>query len=366
MRSNLLNSKIQKPLISSDFIFRKHLVERLNDSQKKLLVLHATVGYGKTVVLAHYARQSQQYCAWYHLNDTDNDTAVFMQYLSASLEKSVDRFGFDPDAYASLRHEGESVQVMARDFIAQLEEALAASGKGVVVILDNFQVIENEEIHQIIQMILDNTSARVRLILATRGSAPPFYSRYSLQGAAGMVEQKDLCFTEDDVQALLARFLPSHDHGGLARVICEKAEGWPAGVMFASLYLKKKHYRSAETGLDEFYTRSAVNTYFMHEIFKKLPYGIQTFLTQTSALEFLSSEVCNTVLQIENAQSIFAYLERENLFITKVGQSDRVFRYHALFKEFLATQLCAESRREILSRAAEFHLHAPNKEQVLK
>jgi two-component SAPR family response regulator len=365
MKSHLVDSKIQKPWVSSaNFIFREGLVERLKDRQKKLLVLHATVGYGKTVLLTHYAQGTPENCSWYHLSDTDNDIAVFMQYLSTSLKRSLPDFDFDPEAYAPLLQEKEAVKTMAHDFVAQLEKAVRLPPEDLVVIFDDFQAIENEEIHQIIQLIL--ATAKIRLILATKGSIPPFYFRYFLEGTAELITQKDLCFAEEEVQALMERFLGKETPNSLAGAIWEKAEGWPAGVMFANLYLKQKRQWSKEIELDAIYAKSAVNTYFMHEIFKKLPYEIQIFLTRTSPLEFLSSEVCNAVLQIDNAQSIFDYLERENLFIIKVGQSDGEFRYHSLFKDFLAAQLRRETRQEILDRAAEFYLHTSNKEQAVE
>lgn len=367
MRKNLVDSKIQKPWVSSPgFIFRKGLVERLQDRQKKLLVLHATVGYGKTVLLTHYAQTAPGSCAWYHLSDMDNDIAVFMQYLCSSIRKCLPDFDFDPDAFTPFLQEKEAIKMMAHDFVARMEQATCSASQELVLIFDDFQAIENEEIQQVIQLILSNTSENIRLILATKGSMPPFYFRYFLQGLADQITQKDLCFAEEEVQALTQQVLGEKDCSKLAGAIWKKAEGWPAGVMFANLYLKQKRQWSKEAELDAVYAKSAVNTYFMFEIFKKLPYRIQLFLTNTSPLEFLNSDVCNAVLRIDNAQSILDYLERENLFVIKVGQSERVFRYHSLFKDFLEAQLREETRRDILNRAAEYYLHTNNKEQAVE
>lgn len=368
MRKNLVDSKIQKPSVySPNFIFREGLVERLGDRQKHLLVLHATVGYGKTVLLTHYAQETPDTCAWYHLNDTDNDIAVFMQYLCSSVKKCLPDFDFDPDVFTPFLQEREAVKTMAHIFVARMEEAVRSASQDLILIFDDFQAIEeNEEIQQIIQLILNNTTEKIRLILATKGSLPPFYFRYFLQDSADLITQRDLCFAEEEVQALTQRVLGEKDCSELAGAIWEKAEGWPAGVMFANLYLKQQRQWSKDPELDTVYAKSAVNTYFMFEIFKKLPYRIQQFLTYTSPLEFLNSDVCNDVLRIDNAQSILDYLERENLFVIKVGQSERTFRYHSLFKDFLTTQLREEIRRDILNRAAEHYLHTENKEQAVE
>ena len=117
-----MESKIQKPSVSSNFIYRERLVERLKNRDKKLLVLHATVGYGKTILLAHYAEKTEESYAWYHLSDTDNDIAVFLQYISAAMKRSVAGFGFDSDAYAPLPQCRETLEGMAYDFVVHLTE----------------------------------------------------------------------------------------------------------------------------------------------------------------------------------------------------------------------------------------------------
>ncbi|MDD4716134.1 MAG: AAA family ATPase [Oscillospiraceae bacterium] len=169
MRKNLVDSKIQKPSVySPNFIFREGLVERLGDRQKHLLVLHATVGYGKTVLLTHYAQETPDTCAWYHLNDTDNDIAVFMQYLCSSVKKCLPDFDFDPDAFTPFLQEREAVKTMAHIFVARMEKAVRSASQDLILIFDDFQAIEeNEEIQQIIQLILNNTTEKIRLILAT-------------------------------------------------------------------------------------------------------------------------------------------------------------------------------------------------------
>ena len=359
-KSSLLEAKIQKPLISSEFVLRERLIERLNDERNRLILLHATVGYGKTVLLTQFARKAEADCVWYHLSDMDNDSMLFMQYISASVKKSIPEFNFDFQSYASLRQE-DAVETVTYDFIGKISAAVGASRRNIVLILDDFQSITNENIHRIIRLIMENTGEALRIMIATKGAVPAFCFRYVLQGTADVITQKELSFTQEEVQALLNVFWDEGDLSGLAETIWRKTEGWPAGVMFAYIYLKQQRggLSSAEAIMSE--QKPALDTYFMHELYKKLPYDIQTFLVKTSILEFLSAELCNVVLHIQDARGVLEYLERENLFINKVGQSERLFRYHSLFKDFLKTMLNKASEQEILTRAAEFYLSTPDK-----
>ncbi|HML36008.1 MAG TPA: BTAD domain-containing putative transcriptional regulator [Bacillota bacterium] len=366
MKRNFVESKIQKPSVSSNFIYRKRLVERLKNRDKQLLILHATVGYGKTILLAHYAEETEESCAWYHLSDTDNDIVVFLQYLSAAIKRGLAGFDFDSDAYAPLLQGRETLESMAYDFVFHLTEAARGSHQRAVIILDDFQTIINEEIHYLLQMILDNSPPEIRMMIATRGGTPPFSMRYVVKGAAEIISQSELSFESEEARRLTESFLGAQDKGVLADSIWEKAEGWPAGIMFANLYMKQKRNWPRQSETKDVYDKSVVDTYLMHEIYKNLPYEIQMFLIKTSPLEFLSADICNEVAGIDNARSLLDCLENENLFVIKVGQAERTFRYHSLFKEFLESQLPEETCRETLKRAAEFCLHGSNKEQAVE
>ncbi len=366
MKRNFVESKIQKPSVSSNFIYRGRLVERLKNRDKKLLVLHATVGYGKTILLAHYAEETEESYAWYHLSDTDNDIVVFLQYISAAMKRSVAGFCFDSDAYAPLPQCRETLEGMAYDFVAHLTEVTHGSRQRAVIILDDFQTIINEEIHYFLQMILDNSPPEIRMLIATKGGLPPFSMRYVVEGRAEIIAQSELSFEPEEARQLAESFLGVQDKGGLADSIWEKAEGWPAGIMFANLYMRQKRHLPQQSDTKDVYDKSAVDTYLMHEIYKNLPYEIQMFLIKTSPLEFLSADICNEVAGIDNARSILDCLESENLFVIKVGQAERTFRYHSLFKEFLEVQLPKETCQETMKRAAEFYLHGSNKEQAVE
>lgn len=366
MKRNFVESKIQKPSVSSNFIYRGRLVERLKNQDKKLLILHATVGYGKTILLAHYAEETEESYAWYHFSDTDNDIFVFLQYISAAMKKCVAGFCFDFDAYAPLPQSRETLESMAYDFVIHLTEVIRSSRQRVVIILDDFQTIINEDIYYFLQIILDNSPSEVRMLIATKGVLPPFSMRYVVEGRADIITQSELSFEPEEARQLVESFLGGQGKGKLAESIWEKAEGWPAGIMFANLYMRQKRYLPLQSDTKDVYDKSVVDTYLMHEIYKNLPYEIQIFLIKTSPLEFLSVDICNEVAGIDNARSILDCLESENLFVIKVGQAERTFRYHSLFKDFLESQLSQETLQETMKRAAEFYLHGSNKEQAVE
>ncbi len=366
MKNSFLDAKIQKPWVSPDFIYRPRLIDRLQDTDKRLIVLHATVGYGKTVLLTHFGENTAQVCAWNNMNISDNDSIIFMQYLSASLNKVLPAFDFDVRTYTASFQAEEILDTALEEFVSRLNEALSTVPYNINLILDDFQAIDNESVFYIIQVLIARSAKNLRILIATKSAVPPFCFRYILEGTADIIKQSDLSFTFEEICSLFRILLQEETNDSLVKTIWHKSEGWPAGVMFAYLHLKQQEGWPANQNSIWTCQKTALDTYFMHELFKKIPYDIQTFLINTSLLEFLNKELCNSVLHIENSQSMLLYLERENLFTSRVGQTDGCFRYHSLFKEFLESMAQPEKRQEILTRAAEFYLKTPEKEAAVE
>src|SRR5947208_12419430 len=85
-QSALLFTKLRPPGPRPDFLPRPRLAERLDEALGRGLVLVcAPAGYGKTSLLAIWARHSQQPVAWLSLDASDNDPARFWRHGVAAL-----------------------------------------------------------------------------------------------------------------------------------------------------------------------------------------------------------------------------------------------------------------------------------------
>lgn len=67
-RQRLLESKVQIPDVQKNFQTRETLLGELCQEKARILVFHATIGYGKTVLMSQYGRLEGHVCAWYHLD----------------------------------------------------------------------------------------------------------------------------------------------------------------------------------------------------------------------------------------------------------------------------------------------------------
>jgi LuxR family maltose regulon positive regulatory protein len=87
MVTPLLATKFYIPPVRPDCVPRPHLIERLNEGlHRKLTLLSAPAGFGKTTLLGEWAQQSAFPVAWVSLDTGDSDPARFWAYLIAALQ----------------------------------------------------------------------------------------------------------------------------------------------------------------------------------------------------------------------------------------------------------------------------------------
>ena len=90
----MLFSKIQIPELQKNLIIRERLLKKLDNLTQPIVILHGTVGYGKTVLMSQYVSLYEIPCAWYHLDTMDNDMRTFLEYLTVALKSIWKDFYF--------------------------------------------------------------------------------------------------------------------------------------------------------------------------------------------------------------------------------------------------------------------------------
>src|SRR5215213_6694410 len=86
-RDVLLATKLHLPRIRPGFVARPRLADRLAPAQAgELTLVCAPAGFGKTALLADWARRGRRPVAWLSLDDADNDPARFWRHAAAALD----------------------------------------------------------------------------------------------------------------------------------------------------------------------------------------------------------------------------------------------------------------------------------------
>ena len=147
-----------------------------------LVLVCAPAGYGKTVLLADWARRGQRPVAWLSLDAGDNDPARFWRHAVAALDRACPGIG---ERVGPLL--GPPAPPSFEALVTALINELAA-GPGtdeVLLVLDDYHLIDSQPVHASVGFLLEHRPPGLRLVLTSRSDPPLALARLRARGAAG-------------------------------------------------------------------------------------------------------------------------------------------------------------------------------------
>lgn len=342
--SILLRTKFLVPRTRPELFPRPRLLEWLDsNADKRLTLLSAPAGYGKTTLLADFINASDSAFAWYTLDAQDSDPTVFLTYLIESL-RSMKR------APASLTHAiGQTAQSLLdsaeasispqRVLTVLVNELAEVIETPWLIVLEDYHYVTSPVVHQLVDFLLENAPNDLRLIISTRVDPPLALARLRARGQLAELRASSLRFREDEVSHWIRSNLPGISNESL-NLLSEKTEGWVAALQIVRSSLSGRDAQDVDAMLSGLSgSQQFVFDYLAEEVFKRLPEDTQEFLLRTSILQQMDSSACDAVANVQNAQSILEALEKQNLFVSSLDSQRRWYRYHYLFREFLLSRL---------------------------
>jgi LuxR family maltose regulon positive regulatory protein len=333
---NLLVTKLYIPLTHKNLVPRPRLVRILDESwqqDRKLILVSASAGYGKTTLVTEWLRGLQIRSAWLSLDEADNDPARFLAYLIAALQQIDRRIGENTRAML------QSPQPLPPEVVlTALINEIANAPTLFILVLDDYHVIEALPIHQQFDFLVEHQPPQMHLVIVTREDPPLPLARLRARGQMVEIRQADLRFLPEECADFLQRVmglnLSLDDIAALER----RTEGWIAGLQLAALsmqgYDDLPGFIEAFTGSSHF-----VLDYLIEEVFERQSAEVQDFLLKTSILDRLTGPLCDAVAGRAGSRFLLDRLEHANLFIFPLDQSHTWYRYHRLFAELLHQRL---------------------------
>jgi ATP/maltotriose-dependent transcriptional regulator MalT len=338
MNSQLLATKLHIPPPIKPLVHRHRLVDFLDRSvpDYKLTLVSAPAGYGKTTLLADWARTSSIQVGWLSLSDEDNDPEGFFRYLLTAwadvqpgvIESPLGLLlgGMMPDTEAVL-----SAFINVADSLHD----------HVAFVLDDYHVITEPQVHTALTFLLDHLPPKLHFLLASRGKPPLPLARYRARNQLLELRASDLGFLLDETSCFLNEKMGLDLTKDEIVPLQTQLEGWIAGLQLVSLGLRRR--LSATDMLVISGRHRFIADYLSEDVLAQLPSDIQRFLLQTSILDRLCGSLCDAVTERQDSQHMLEMLERENLFVVPLDDNRVWFRYHLLFADFLQAEL---NRRE--------------------
>ncbi len=329
MSITLLRTKLFVPPVrpATQRVPRPRLLERLRaGSHCKLTLISAPAGFGKTTLLGEWIANADgpKRVAWLSLDGEDNDPVLFWSYVSAVLQTVIPSLGENPP----------NIEKPVPDLINAIIEA---DPEPFWLILDDFHVITTPQINDDMARLLENLLPQMHLILCGRGDPPWNLARLRAGGEMIELRAEELRFTPQEVSIFL------NDIMGLAlpaesiATLDARTEGWIAGLQLAAISMQGRDAKAFIQALSG--SHQYIMDYLMEEVLEQQPADIRSFLLQTSILERLSADLCDATLASSDSQMILSRLERSNLFLIRLDDERRWYRYHHLFADLLRSRL---------------------------
>ena len=337
------------PPARPDVVDRSELVARLASlSERKLTLLAAPTGYGKTTLLTHWAAAETRPVAWLALGPTDGHPERFWALVGEALAVAC------PDLRPYARaFRGRRVALDRA--IPLLMNAIAESPDQVVLVLDDYHTLSGTGCHDTVALFLEHLPETIRVVIASRFDPPLFLARLRARGELGELRLGDLRFARGEIDELLRRVAGVALEDTDLSLLEGRTEGWPAGVYLAGLSLREAEDSSAFVRAFAGSNRHVVD-YLGEEVLAALRDELRTFLIRTSILDRLSGPLCDAVLERDDSSELLDELAQSLLFLAPLDGRRTWFRCHRLFAELLRFELARtepELTAELHRRASE-------------
>ncbi|MDY7094742.1 MAG: LuxR C-terminal-related transcriptional regulator [Acidobacteriota bacterium] len=339
----VLSTKLFAPMLGGETVGRDRLLQRL-DQATGLIVVSAPAGFGKSTLVGDWLQQRPWPSAWLSLEPADGELRRFLGYLAGALAQLSEAAG------ASLRPLLNAPRLPPPEAaLVPVINALGAQEADTVLVLDDFHVIDNEEVHQLVAHWTHHLPPGFRLVICTRADPPFSLARLRGQGRLTELRARDLRFSPQESSLFLRQAMGLDLHPRLTRALQQRTEGWIAGLQLAALSLRGQE--DAASFVEAFSgSHRYVLDYLTEEVLHRQPPEVLDFLLPVSLLQRFCAELCDAMLERESSHQLLRQMEADNLFLIPLDQNRRWFRFHHLFRELLRQTL--ENRLDPEARAA--------------
>ena len=348
MPAPLLETKLYVPRSRRGLVPRPRLSERLDrGTASKLTLVSAPAGFGKTTLVTEWlaagsgAPATERPAAWLSLDRADNDPASFWTYVIAALRTVASGVG---ESALTLLQAPQPPPI--ETVLTALLNDLGATAGDIVLVLDDYHVIDASEVQGGMAFLLDHLPPWLHVVIASRADPALPLARWRARGELVEIRAADLRFTPDEAAAYLNEMMGLQLTAQDVAALEARTEGWIAALQLAALSMQGRDdvaaFIAGFAGDDRY-----VVDYLVEEVLQRQPDRVQAFLLQTSILDRLSGPLCDAVTGQGGGKAMLEALDRGNLFLVPLDDRRRWYRYHHLFADVLQARLADEQPGQV-------------------
>jgi len=329
-----LRTKLYVPPLQSTWVSRMRLLKRMDEGfERKLTLISAPAGFGKTTLLVEWIHQKKIPVAWFSVDKKDNDPVHFLIYVIAGLQTLEPGIG---KAALTLLQSPQPPPL--ESILINLINDISCIPTNATLVFDDYHAVDSKPIHDLIAFLLDHLPEHMHLVMATRSDPPLLLARLRSQNQLTELRAADLSFTTNETADLFKKRLNLQISTNDIQLLETRTEGWIAGLQLAALSL---HGRKDPSNFLKTFKgdHRYIADYLTEEVLNRQPDQLRNFLLQTSILERLSASLCDAVTGQDNSRQVLNTLENANMFVIPLDEERCWYRYHHLFADLLEQRL---------------------------
>ena len=322
-------SRTLAPSLPNNLITRKHLFNLLSEKGPGATLVIAPAGYGKTTLVAEWAKQCTSKVIWTQMSSKDS-LIQLSQHMIQSVRNAVP--GFAPWANSLSDFDiGDIVRKTANEIYEQKENF--------IWVLDSAEELDAQS-SDIRRVFVESVPENVHIVLISRKAPDASYSRFAKLGNLNLVTPDDLLFSAQETAAIakLADLDITNLH---VKAALDTAKGWPAALQ---LLVRKLQKGVNELSIqDEIANKLDPLSYLAEEIIKSLKAEELDILTRLSIVEEFDAEIADMLIGTRATPEFFARMCTGGLLISSVSNAGRTYQLNSIIRESLQNRF-SESR----------------------
>ena len=336
-------TKLQWPTIGPDVLQRPALAGALLQAvnSKRLTLICAQAGAGKTTLIASLpTADPAPHGVWITLDETDNDLTTFLSLLLAAIGEFLPGCKFDSQSLLAAQPEAPADP---RRLIGLLiNDILTCNPDPFVLVLDDLHLIDNPTILAALDYLLEHLPFMMHIVISTRQDPPLALSRLRARGQLAEFRMQRLRFNESETAQLLHDLLGIDAARRTLEILQQRTEGWVTALRLLTLSLETLSPDERSAFVDQMaHSQQFIFDYLVDEVLRRQTDATRQFLLKSALLGEMTPSLCRALTGQADAAAILDDLFRRNLFVTRneSDQGEPIYRYHALFRQFLQVQL---------------------------
>lgn len=296
---------------------------------KRIVVVSAPAGFGKTVSTLLWLSASGRKSIWIGLDEYDNLTAIFYKLLCAGIVSACP----NNQAMAEILRSPSFASSPVEHTISLLSE-FEPGDASYALVLDDMHLITNEEIQKSLPYVLRRLPMSFVTLILTRDENAECLEPYLSEGRSARITAEELSFSTDEIQGYFkayGRFITPEEASAVKTV----TDGWAIGVNVI-----------VKSGQLEFGQKSvqSLDGYIKKHIWDKWDIELREFMLNTCLVDEITEDLANRLTGVQNSGAILNRLCATNSFVRSMGED--TYRYHHIFLDFLRNLFDADTVRD--------------------